>query len=340
MSTNFVENAKPKTTTAKSRKTWNFISILKARSGKNRHKRNRGSNRKTVKITKLKKKDRYKEHSVLMKYMFVSWSRDNEPKAFNDQVSMSINHFKTIDSTYSVHCLALDDTKEKTDMIFAKISREVAKRHLAKSENSQLLRGLVDDLMKYKSHVNRGTKCDSVNTGYRIMGFHPDRISADNREYAFNPGVTEEKKKEIEENTNHIVQHLQGSLRSINPFIQYHRSVMMQVVKNTTLDVIGDHAPAFSVGVNYHSRCHIDDDMYFTMATVIAPSTDHDDEIIYYFTFPTFAIKVPLRSGDSLLFNPALPHSCGNPKYKNLCIISAYVSKRTVLRSQEKKYTN
>ena len=272
-----------------------------------------------------------------MKYMFVNWSRDNKPKAFNNQVSMSIDHFKTIDSTYFDHCLALDDTKEKTDTIFAKISREFAKRHLAKPENSQLLRGLVDDLMKYKSHVNRGTKCDSVNTGYRIMGFHPDRISADNREYAFNPGVKEQKKKEIEENTNHIVQHLQGSLRTINPFIQYHRSVMMQIVKNTTLDVIGDHAPAFSIGVNYHSRCHVDDDMYFTMATVIAPSTNHDDEIIYYFTFPTFAIKVPLRSGDSLLFNPALPHSCSNPKYKNSCIMSAYVSKRTVLRSQEKK---
>jgi len=31
------------------------------------------------------------------------------------------------------------------------------------------------------------------------MGFHPDKISADNCEYAFRPGVKEQKKQEIEE---------------------------------------------------------------------------------------------------------------------------------------------
>jgi len=39
----------------------------------------------------------------------------------------------------------------------------------------------------------------------------------------------------------------------------------MKIVNNTTLDVIGDHTPAFSVGINYHSRRHIDEDMYFTV---------------------------------------------------------------------------
>mmetsp|Transcript_6251 Transcript_6251/g.13409 ORF Transcript_6251/g.13409 Transcript_6251/m.13409 type:complete len:269 (+) Transcript_6251:364-1170(+) len=268
--------------------------------------------------------------------MFVKWPCDKNSKAINDEVSMSIDHFKTINSFYSYHRIALDCTKEKPNTVFAKVSREVAKKHLATPENCQLLRDFVDDLMKYKPHVNRGNKCDSTNTGYRITGFHPDRISADNRKYAFRPGIDDEKKLEIEENTNHIVEHLQGSLRTINPFLQYHRLVMIQIVKNTTLDVIGDHAPAFSVGKNYHSRCHIDEDMYFTMATVIAPSTLHDDEIIYYFTFPTYAIKVPLMSGDSLLFNPSIPHSCSNPKHKNMCIMSAYVSKKTVLRSEEK----
>jgi len=33
-----------------------------------------------------------------------------------------------------------------------------------------------------------------MNSGYRIMGFHPDRISANNCDYAFRPGVSEEKK--------------------------------------------------------------------------------------------------------------------------------------------------
>mmetsp|Transcript_19989 Transcript_19989/g.41136 ORF Transcript_19989/g.41136 Transcript_19989/m.41136 type:complete len:141 (-) Transcript_19989:35-457(-) len=140
--------------------------------------------------------------------MFVKWPGDKNSKAFNDEVSMSIDHFKTINSFYSYHRIALDCTKEKPNTVFAKVSREVAKKHLATPENCQLLRDFVDDLMKYKPHVNRGNKCDSTNTGYRIMGFHPDRISADNHEYAFRPGVDNQKKLEIEENTNHIVEQL------------------------------------------------------------------------------------------------------------------------------------
>mmetsp|Transcript_6252 Transcript_6252/g.13411 ORF Transcript_6252/g.13411 Transcript_6252/m.13411 type:complete len:104 (+) Transcript_6252:171-482(+) len=102
MPTNFVKNAKPKTATAKSRKTWNFINILKGRSEKNRHKRSRGSNTKTVMITKLEK-NVYQESSVLMKYMFVNWRHDKKLKAFNNKVSMSINHFKP--STAPIHTM-------------------------------------------------------------------------------------------------------------------------------------------------------------------------------------------------------------------------------------------
>jgi len=73
-----------------------------------------------------------------MKYMFVNWAHDKKAKTFNDKVSMPINHFKTIGSTYSYHALALDYTKEITDTVFATISREVAKGHLATPENSQI----------------------------------------------------------------------------------------------------------------------------------------------------------------------------------------------------------
>ena len=44
---------------------------------------------------------------------------------------------------------------------------------------------------------------------------------------------------------------------------------MGEIVRRTTLNAVGDHATAFSVGKNYHSRCHIDFDMYYTLATVI-----------------------------------------------------------------------
>eukprot|EP00536_Pseudo-nitzschia_multiseries_P002684 jgi/Psemu1/301502/fgenesh1_kg.36_\ len=44
---------------------------------------------------------------------------------------------------------------------------------------------------------------------------------------------------------------------------------------------------------------------------------------------------LPLRSGDTLFFNPLVLHSCLNPKYEGCYIMSAYVSRKTVLRSNQ-----
>ena len=57
-----------------------------------------------------------------MKYMFVKWPLDKNSKAFNDKVSMSIDHFKTINSPYSYHRIALDCTKEKPDTVFVGVT--------------------------------------------------------------------------------------------------------------------------------------------------------------------------------------------------------------------------
>mgnify|MGYP001626972923 CR=1 FL=1 len=95
--------------------------------------------------------------------MFVDWSNSKKKKAFNDQESMSIDRFKTIDSTNKDHCLVLDNIEPKPDTIVAKISREMAKRNLASPKNTKLLRGFVKHLMRFKPQVDRGKKCDSMN---------------------------------------------------------------------------------------------------------------------------------------------------------------------------------
>ena len=46
---------------------------------------------------------------------------------------------------------------------------------------------------------------------------------------------------------------------------------MNEIVNNLTLEAIEHQAAAFSIGANYHSRCHVDVDMLYTLATVIAP---------------------------------------------------------------------
>ena len=91
---------------------------------------------------------------------------------------------------------------------------------------------------------------------------------------------------------------------------------MKETVKITTLNAIGHHATAFSIGRDYHSHSHVDLDMYHTLATVIAPEKICPEDVIYYFVFPTCGIKIPLRLADTLLFNPSILHSCSNPKYE------------------------
>ena len=68
----------------------------------------------------------------------------------------------------------------------------------------------------------------------------------------------------------HIVNHLQLSMNHITKYIDREQHVMNEIVKNLPLEAIRRQATAFSIGVNYHSRCHIDVDMFYTLATVIA----------------------------------------------------------------------
>ena len=51
-----------------------------------------------------------------------------------------------------------------------------------------------------------------------------------------------------------------------------------------------------------------------TLATAVAPKEVQDDEVIYYYIFPAYQIRIPLRTGDLLLFNPSIYHSFSNPK--------------------------
>ena len=63
--------------------------------------------------------------------------------------------------------------------------------------------------------------------------------------------------------------------------------------------------------------------MYYTLAMVVAWKEVPADEVIYYFISPAYHIKIPLQTADS----------CSNPKYDGCYIMSAYVSCKTVLRS-------
>ena len=166
-----------------------------------------------------------------------------------------------------------------------------------------------------------------------IIGERPTRLTSKNGVYVFKSHVTQNMKVKLEKTALNIVRHIQLNFNQVARFVEMEFSVMKQVIDRTTLNCIGHQATAFSIGVNYHSPCHIDNDMYYTLATVIAPKEVSADEVIYYFLFPACQIRIPLQTADSFLFNPSLYHLCSNSKYDGCYIMSAYVFRKTVLRS-------
>ena len=93
-------------------------------------------------------------------------------------------------------------------------------------------------------------------------------------------------------------------------------------------------ATALAVGENYWSLSHTDNDFYFTALSVLSQKSEDNDKILYHFIFPSYNIMVPMTSGDVLLFNPRITHSCSNPSLPDSYIFSSYVSKKTVLTAE------
>ena len=90
-------------------------------------------------------------------------------------------------------------------------------------------------------------------------------------------------------------------------------------------------ATQFSIGVNYWSGAHIDDDNFFTILSCLSNDDKVHDEIMYYFCYPEYNLAIPMRSGDVLIFNPLKKHCCSNCKFDDSYIFSAYVSTKTVM---------
>ena len=93
-------------------------------------------------------------------------------------------------------------------------------------------------------------------------------------------------------------------------------------------------ATALAVGENYWSKSHTDYDFYYTALSVLSKNIEDNDKILYYFIFPKFKLMVPMTSGDVLLFNPSITHSCSNLSLTDSYIFSSYVSKKTVLTAE------
>jgi hypothetical protein len=89
----------------------------------------------------------------------------------------------------------------------------------------------------------------------------------------------------------------------------------------------------FSIGLNYWSPVHTDDDFFYTLLSCTSDKVKSIDDVIYKFVFPEYNFYVYLRPGDIMIFNPLVKHCCTNPGAEDCYIFSCYVSKKTVLAS-------
>ena len=94
--------------------------------------------------------------------------------------------------------------------------------------------------------------------------------------------------------------------------------------------------PSMVVGKSVFLELHTDEDAYLGTVSVhclddVGEDGKHrkDSDVVVYFVFPSKGTAIPLRSGDTLIFNPLLPHCVSAPAEKhrgsNCCCTSCYL---------------
>ena len=84
---------------------------------------------------------------------------------------------------------------------------------------------------------------------------------------------------------------------------------------NSVSPAVEGLATQFSVGRNYWSGVHTDNDYFFTLLSCLVANQENHDEVIYYFCYPEYKVAIPMKSTDLLVFNPMKMHCCLNCKY-------------------------
>ena len=203
--------------------------------------------------------------------------------------------------------------------------------------------------MKVKPNIGWGKRYGSVNSAYRIYGYRKDPKGSGISEYCFQKCTKEHEMFYLKEKLPNICSLLEETSQRIA--LRLVHKLAMEAIKETSgYKSITDKgcATAMSIGKIFWSKSYTDHDLHLTNMTVLAPecndkdeapeSKNKDEEIIYCFFPPTYQVAVCIRSGDVILFNPKIMHSCSNWRYSSSCIISAYVSGKNVLCDDSTKF--
>jgi len=186
---------------------------------------------------------------------------------------------------------------------------------------------------QHKPDLKRGGKRSGFSTRYICFGKRKEPKGKDVADYAYKKTATDEIQGPINEAMANLVHDLESkSCRGAKFLPDYKDFLSLKGQHKIPAAFEFGFATQFSVGKDYWSKVHDDDDFFFTTLSALAPDSKDFDEIVHYFVFPEYRVAVPIRSGDVILFNPSVKHACANPRFEGALIFSAYVTKKTMCR--------
>ncbi len=195
------------------------------------------------------------------------------------------------------------------------------------------LRAVFQKALKIKLDVSRGSKSNGVTDRYIMYGYRKEPKGSDIGEYSFHPDSSEKDREDMSAEVANFV----GSLEKLaSPFVSPSQRQGFNAMKsNIELPSVSgadaSFATQFSVGKNYWSPVHDDDDFFWTVLSVLDMNGKcRVDVPLHWFIFPEYKVAVPLNVGDILIFNPRILHSSSNQTENDTFIFSAYVSSKTV----------
>ena len=189
----------------------------------------------------------------------------------------------------------------------------------------------------------------ALSTSYKLFGHRKEQLGKVNGKYVFKNNSNGKHSIDTFNNISFLYCNLSYNMEiaarrignslyetGVYEIIQSHSNVPTAGISKDVEDSkrTKTMATALAVGENYWSKSHTDNDFYYTALSVLSKNIEDNDKILYYFIFPKFKLMVPMTSGDVLLFNPAITHSCSNPSLTDSYIFSSYVSKKTVLTAE------
>jgi hypothetical protein len=233
------------------------------------------------------------------------------------------------DMEMGVYLVGTDNNDEEVLLAVLLPRREANKMKKQRS----IFRKALDAIVNTKNDVSRGGDNEGKSKCYKLFGFRKQPLGKDVGEYAFKSDVALEDMQFARKEVANYVSLLEELAK---PYLSPQDRSGFSKMKATmglpaTSQEDDGFATQFAVALDYWSPQHIDEDFFWTILSVLDKNMSCSKEkILHWFVFPEFNLRVPLCSGDILIFNPLVTHGCSNQTEDDTFIFSAYVSSKTV----------